>query len=326
MLLGIVLLRDSPRDAVARASAGLLAAVVGHLVFPLAWRAGLPPVLLHPVLLAAASVPFAFWLLAQLHFDDEFRPASRHAGLLVATAGTSYLAFLVAVEGRGGGLDPASREFWLAVPRLLGTGLVLHALLRIHSGRAADLVLSRLRARFLVLTVAGTYLLLELLGELVLAGPAAAVADQVHSATSLAIVFGACLVGLRPSPVLLRPPRVAETAVADPLLLERLRRTMEAEYAYRQEGLTIGAVAERLGVGEHKLRELINTQLGFKNFNTFLHHYRIAEAERLLQAPDDRRGVAEIAYAVGYRSLATFNKAFKDLTGRTPTEARGARR
>ena len=37
-------------------------------------------------------------------------------------------------------------------------------------------------------------------------------------------------------------------------------------------------------------------------------------------------GVAEIAYQVGYRSLGTFNRAFKDATGRTPSEIRASRR
>jgi AraC-like DNA-binding protein len=101
---------------------------------------------------------------------------------------------------------------------------------------------------------------------------------------------------------------------------------MDVDEAFREEGLTIGALADRVGTQEHKLRELINAQLGFKNFNAFLHQYRIRAAEKALADPAQYyMGIAQIAYDVGYRSLATFNKAFKELTGRTPTERRESR-
>ena len=97
------------------------------------------------------------------------------------------------------------------------------------------------------------------------------------------------------------------------------------EGAYRQEGLSIRGLADRVGTQEHKLRQMINAELGFKNFNAFLHHYRIREAQRALTDPARAHlGVAQIAYEVGYRSLGTFNKAFKDVTGRTPTEIRSS--
>jgi AraC-like DNA-binding protein len=35
-------------------------------------------------------------------------------------------------------------------------------------------------------------------------------------------------------------------------------------------------------------------------------------------------GIAEIAYRLGYRSVATFNKAFRDLNDCTPSEYRSA--
>jgi AraC-like DNA-binding protein len=77
---------------------------------------------------------------------------------------------------------------------------------------------------------------------------------------------------------------------------------------------------------EHKVRQLINSRLGFRNFNAFLHHFRIQEARRVLADPAQSHvGVAQVAYQVGYRSLGPFNKAFKELTGLTPTEFRTAR-
>ena len=36
--------------------------------------------------------------------------------------------------------------------------------------------------------------------------------------------------------------------------------------------------------------------------------------------------MAEVAYQVGFRSLGPFNKAFKELSGLTPTEYRASQR
>lgn len=159
-----------------------------------------------------------------------------------------------------------------------------------------------------MLVVAGTYIFLEIMGETLLSGSAsAAFADRVHSAAALALVFGVCFLSL------------------DPALAERLHGLVEEDQVFRKEGLTIAGLAKRLGAQEYKVRQLINAQLGFRNFNAFLHHFRIDEAQRTLRDPAQAHlGVAEIAYQVGYRSLATFNKAFKETTGQTPTEFRAS--
>ena len=123
-------------------------------------------------------------------------------------------------------------------------------------------------------------------------------------------------------------PEVALSGPAvDPELSERLKSLLETGEVLREEGLTIRSLAERLGAQEHKVRQLINAQLGFKNFNAFLNRFRVEAAEKQLADPAKAHlGVAEIADGVGYRSLATFNRAFKEVTGRTPTEYRTARR
>ncbi len=102
---------------------------------------------------------------------------------------------------------------------------------------------------------------------------------------------------------------------------------VEEQHVYREEGLTIAGLAERLGTQEHKVRQLINSHLGFRNFNAFLHHYRLRAAQQALLDPGRLHlGVAQIAYEVGYRSLGPFNKAFKEATGLTPTEFRATGR
>jgi AraC-like DNA-binding protein len=330
LLLVAVLLRDHPRDRSGRASVFLLVGVAAHLTVPLLLNAHAPLWMIHGAVLAALSVPFAFWLLAEIHFDDDFSPSPVHASFLVALLAVGYVSWLAVVEHRFSGplLGPATYDLWALAPRLLGVALVVHATIRIYVGARSDLVLPRLRLRYGVLVVAGTYILVVLVGEFLLRdSPSAPLADTLHSAALVATLFAVAFLAFRIAPQVLKPAAVdADTPVLDPKLLERLKTAMEADEVFREEGLTIRGLADRIGTQEHKLRELINAQLGFKNFNAFLHHYRIREAEKSLTDPSQSHmGVAQIAYEVGYRSLATFNKAFKELTGRTPTERRESR-
>lgn len=96
--------------------------------------------------------------------------------------------------------------------------------------------------------------------------------------------------------------------------------------------LTLGVLARRVEIPEHRLRRLINRGLGYRNFAAFLNDHRIAEAKRRLADPDSmREQVSSIAFGLGYSSLAPFNRAFRDLTGLTPhrlprQDALGSRR
>ena len=92
---------------------------------------------------------------------------------------------------------------------------------------------------------------------------------------------------------------------------------------YREEGVTIRELADKLDIREYRLRRLINGHLGYRNFNSFLNHYRIEEVALRLVAPETRHlPVLSIALDVGYRSLSPFNKAFKEIKGMTPIEYR----
>ncbi len=328
-VLVALLLRDHAQDESAQAFAFLAVGVIAHLVLPLLLQRAVPVVLLHGTLLLTMSVPFAFWLAARIHFDDGFRARPHHVLLLVAFLAPGYLSWLAVFERRLGYVPSAAAErFWLVAPRLLALTVVLHALITIYVGARSDLVLARLKARYRVLFLAGTYILLELLGELVFTrSPSEALANQVHSVGALILAVVTTFLSLKTRPDLLKPPRSAlERSTLDPALAQKLRQLVEDEQVFREEGLTIGGLAERLGIQEYKARQLINLELGFRNFNAFLHHVRVGEAQKVLADPDRAHlGVAQVAYEVGYGSLATFNRAFKELTGRTPTDFRASR-
>ena len=106
--------------------------------------------------------------------------------------------------------------------------------------------------------------------------------------------------------------------------LARLTLAMTDERVYRRDGLTLAALADTLGLGEAALRTLINQELGYRNFNDFLHHYRVGEAAERLANED--RPILTIALECGYGSIGPFNRAFKQRMRMTPSEYRGASR
>ena len=329
-LLAAVLLRTNRRDSSAIASVFLLAGVAAHLALPLLLRRGAAALAVHSALLLSITVPLAFWLLAQAHFDDAFRLRRAHWSIASAYLVIAYVAWLATVEHRlpGALFVPGHDRFWALLPKLLALAIVLHALMRVYAGAGADLVLPRLRARFAVLLTSGSYILIELLGEAFFAdSDAAAIAEAAHNVAVLGLMLLVSFLSLRMAPDMFPGPRAAaEDPALDPVLAERLQRLIEAGEIFRQEGLTIRHLAEALGAQEYKVRQLINSRLGFKNFNAFLNRFRVTAAERLLaDAGQAHLGVAEIAYQVGYRSLATFNRAFKELNGCTPSEYRASR-
>lgn len=109
---------------------------------------------------------------------------------------------------------------------------------------------------------------------------------------------------------------------ADALLADRLHKAME-DKLYTRPNFTIAELATRLSVPEHQLRKLINQQLGFRNFSSFLNTYRLADAKEILSKPERARDqILLIALDLGYGSIAPFNRAFKAATGLTPTEFR----
>ena len=311
LLVVVLLLRDHRRSRVAPASSLFVACVVCYLVLPVLLHQAAPDPVRHLARAGALSIPFAFWLTARLYFDDGFQTKLLHGGL-----------FLGLLAARAAALP------WKLASAGIAMAVIADALRHIHSGASSDLLLSRLRLRYMVLLGTGVYALLVLVGEATVQRGSRA--DVLLSATNdvglFLLVGGISVLVLRLEPDLLRAGVSREAPAELPTILkQRLERLIEEEQVFRTEGLTIGALAGRLGEHEYKVRQLINAQLGFRNFNAFLNHFRVREARKLLADPGQKQlGVAEIAYRFGYSSLGPFNRAFKEIVGQTPTEFRKA--
>ena len=118
------------------------------------------------------------------------------------------------------------------------------------------------------------------------------------------------------------PQTPAKVASKDSHLVEKLVNAMD-KGIWRKEGLTVSRLADHLAVPEHRLRRVINHDLEFRNFSTFINGHRIEAAKRALDDPEHTgRTILEIAYDTGFSSLGPFNKAFRIHTGQSPREYR----
>lgn len=99
-----------------------------------------------------------------------------------------------------------------------------------------------------------------------------------------------------------------------------LKQAMEAGLFYRNDDLTLASLAAGLGIHPHELSRIINLALK-KNFNDFVNEYRIREIVRKMQDPDyDRWTLLGIAFDSGFNSKTTFNRTFRQMTGKSAAE------
>jgi AraC-like DNA-binding protein len=102
----------------------------------------------------------------------------------------------------------------------------------------------------------------------------------------------------------------------------RLIELMEREKFFLDPEITLPKLAQALEIPTAHLSRVINDLLG-RNFYEFVNRYRVEEAKRRLAGPDASRDkLITVALDCGFNSLATFNRVFKELAGRTPSDYR----
>lgn len=100
----------------------------------------------------------------------------------------------------------------------------------------------------------------------------------------------------------------------------KLERWMKEEQPYLNANLTLGELAKQLRTNTSVLSRVINQ--GYEqNFNDFINSYRVATVEQRLKNGDHKQlTLLSIALDCGFNSKATFNRAFKKFTGKSPRE------
>lgn len=104
--------------------------------------------------------------------------------------------------------------------------------------------------------------------------------------------------------------------------IKKLLDFMEVHKPYLNPSLNLRQLAEMTQITDKNLSLLINHKMG-QHFFDFINEYRIRDAAEVLKDPTQkRRTILEILYEVGFNSKSSFNTAFKDKIGLTPTEYR----
>jgi YesN/AraC family two-component response regulator len=88
---------------------------------------------------------------------------------------------------------------------------------------------------------------------------------------------------------------------------------------HQTEELSLAQVAKAVNTSKFYFCKIFKKATGI-NFTDYLSRVRTERAKNLLLNPNLR--VSEIAYEVGFQSLTHFNRVFKRILGRSPTEYR----
>ncbi|CAE7323448.1 SC5D [Symbiodinium microadriaticum] len=280
-----------------------------------------------PLMIFSELIILFFWMFGRALFDDEYRIGWLEP-LIAIVQLTAVFVWII---------TPADQlVFVKKAEYLINNGIELllvgHVVWLAYRGREDDLIAERRRARLRFITVVAFMAVIVLSVKFVIQPQ-----SDLPPWLSLVNMGGLLLVSsfvlirfvsLRRDDIagVLIPPapmlETDDTPRYDPhsqKIITDLTQAMDVDAVWKDEELSIGALADRLGVQEHILRRLINQELGHRNFSAFLGTYRLAEAEKMLA---DRRQahipILTIAHRVGFGSIGTFNRAFKERTGMTP--------
>ncbi|WP_169711745.1 helix-turn-helix domain-containing protein [Henriciella litoralis] len=262
------------------------------------------------------------WLFALSLYQREFQLRAAH--VIVGLAYTAPIFWIRFAEFGLVPLVPAWLISFVSVTSILLIGHLIFATLREWPD---DLVAERRRSRlFFVLTIIFV-VVVAAVSEPFLVGRDGIAAEtfkvvSIWPAIAIAAVWllKADTNGVRFDEAGLSPSNIS---ASDAALKEKLDRVMIEQSAFKRRGLSIVSLASELCVTQHRLRALINGTLGFQNFSTYVNALRIAEMKFWLSDEGKRHlPIQTLALDCGFKSLAPFNRAFRESEGVTPSEYR----
>lgn len=289
----------------------------------------LPPAMQVTLGLTVLIMPWTFWIFALYVFEDGFRPGAFHIAVLIAKAALAFVSY----RGRPGykllsaGMN--TDDLLRLLPNVVFSfALIFHVMLIAWRGRETDLIEMRIDLRRVFALLMGVLIVWFMVSFLVLLPLGFGQPVQIIDALLLgllALAFISNGLQLRPGlfPELEATEQIALPLPADRELETAVLRAFEGDHVYRSESFTIGQLARHVNAQEYRVRRVINRQMGFRNFNDLLNRYRVQEACELLA--QGTMPIIRIATEVGYPSPAPFNRAFRQITGMTPTQYRKTR-
>jgi len=317
LVLSIILLLSGRLGGLSRNLYGLLMfAILGYLLIPLFrdW-AGI-------WVLGAVSTlaPGAFWLFCDSLFDDHYE-FPLWQPVLVGLSVLMPTLFLQLPQLSGSFLE----RLLVDLPQMMEFVFLALAFRAVFHNWRDDLMSTRRTLRLWFCGISGLFIFTLLLSRELLFPDEPWLDFAQYLATAI-VLTGTNALLMRFEPGVLDPiQRKKETDSSEPAedpakQLAPITRLVEEEGIYREHSLTIGKLATAAAIPEYRLRQLINSGLGYRNFNDFLNSFRIKEASRRLIDPAEAQlPVLTIALDVGFLSISSFNKSFKDTHAMTPT-------
>lgn len=106
------------------------------------------------------------------------------------------------------------------------------------------------------------------------------------------------------------------------IYMKKILDYMDNEKPYLDFEIKQSDIAKNLSMTIHQFSEVLNVCLE-KNFNSFINLYRVNEAKNLIKNPKYKDfKILAIGYEAGFNSKTSFNRVFKQLVGKTPSEYR----
>ncbi|WOH37721.1 helix-turn-helix domain-containing protein [Thalassotalea fonticola] len=269
-------------------------------------------------------LPGIFFLVGLSVFSDHYSIKQKHYCLAFTPALILFLAKILSI------VTISESEIIITILNnialLIDITLVCYALMFAIKFWRNDLVKERRIIRGAVISLTATYIILVIVFEQVLKinWPWLNTFEMLMLAV---LISGLNFYLFTPKLTSLFEPPKSIATVEPPTEfkdeLVKLKNVMVNECLYRQEGLTISKLASHVAIQEYKLRTIINGALGYRNFNDFLNHYRITEVSEKLSCEQFKSTpILTLALESGFRSLSSFNKAFKMTHNATPSEFR----
>ena len=115
-----------------------------------------------------------------------------------------------------------------------------------------------------------------------------------------------------------KPAGFRDCSRAEPVEIWKAKKFI---HQYSDDELSLTKVAKFAHISANHLSEKFKEVAGI-NFVDYVARIRVGKARHLLQTSNLR--ISEIAFAVGFQSLSQFNRVFKKLTRKSPTQFRTA--
>jgi AraC-like DNA-binding protein len=143
----------------------------------------------------------------------------------------------------------------------------------------------------------------------------------IRNILGLAFVYlvGTSLFRIYPQAVQIAASKNDVLSTAERQIASKIDGLMKLEKVYQEPTYSRSDLARECGVSEMVISRIINLHFQ-KSFPQMMNEYRVADARQLLK--ETNANIKTVAEDVGFNSLPSFNRVFKDIEGMTPSEYR----